>query len=199
MERAMVKTGGSMSVMEAINTRRSVRAYLPQPLDRATIRALLAAAVRAPTAMHGEPWAFVILQDPQVLKRVSDRAKVLFAEEEHRLHLDQGGHALDIFSSPDFNIFYNASTLIVICGKPIGPFVAADCWLAAENLMLAAHSMELGTCVIGSALLALNASDVKSELGIPDDFSAMASIIAGVPSGETSLTTRKEPNVLAWM
>ncbi len=195
----MTQPEGSMSVMEAINTRRSVRAYSPQSLDRATIRMLLAAAVRAPTAMHGEPWAFVILQEPRVLKRLSDRAKALFAEEEHRLHLDRGGHALDIFSSPDFNVFYNASTLIVICGKPIGPFVAADCWLAAENLMLAAHSMGLGTCVIGSALLALNAPDIKSELGFPDDFSAMAAIIAGVPSGETPLTTRKEPKVLAWV
>jgi nitroreductase len=187
-----------MSVMEAIHTRRSVRAYLPQTLEQATIRALLAAAVRAPTALYGEPWAFVIIQDRSVLKRLSDRAKVLFAEEAHRPHLDRGGHALDIFSHPDFNIFYDASTLIVICGEPIGPFVAADCWLAAENLMLAAHAMGLGTCVIGSALLALNDPAVKSELGIPDSHSAMAALIAGVPSGATPLTTRKAPNVIGW-
>jgi nitroreductase len=185
--------------MEAIHTRRSVRAYSPHALEVATIRALLDAAVRAPTAMHGEPWAFVIVQDRHVLKRLSDRAKVLFAEEARRVHLDRGGHALDIFSHPDFNIFYDASTLIVICGEPVGPFVAADCWLAAENLMLAAHAMGLGTCVIGSALLALDEPGAKSELGIPNSFSAMAAIIAGVPSGETLPTTRKAPNVLAWV
>jgi nitroreductase len=124
---------------------------------------------------------------------------VLFAEEAHRLHLDRGGHALDIFSHPDFNIFYNASTLIVICGEPVGPFVAADCWLAAENLMLAAHSMGLGTCVIGSALLALNEPDVKSELAIPDSYSAMAAVIAGVPSGDAPPMTRHEPKVIGWL
>ncbi|MEW6681964.1 MAG: nitroreductase family protein [Nitrospirota bacterium] len=183
--------------MDAINQRRSVRAFLPQKLDRSTIRALLAAAVRAPTAMHGEPWAFAIVQDANVLKRLSDQSKVLFAEEAHRLHLDHGGHALDIFSRPDFNIFYDASTLIVICGLPIGPFVAADCWLAAQNLMLAASAMGLGTCVIGSALLALNTSGGKADAGIPSEFSAFASIIVGVPSGETPLTTRKEPQILA--
>jgi len=187
-----------ISVMDAINQRRSVRAYMPQQLDRATIGALLAAAVRAPTAMHGEPWAFAIVQDTGAMKRLSDRAKALFAEEAHRLHLDHGGHALDIFSRPDFNIFYDAGALIVICGRPIGPFVAADCWLAAQNLMLAAYAMGLGTCVIGSALLALNTPEGKAEAGIPSEFSAFASIIVGVPSGETPLATRKEPQILAW-
>jgi nitroreductase len=188
----------SVSVMEAINHRHSVRDYLPQRLDRATILALLAAAVRAPTAMHGEPWAFAILQDPDALKRISDRAKTLFAEEARRLHLDQPGRALDIFSAPEFNIFYNATTLIVICGRPIGPFVAADCWLAAENLMLAAHAMGLGTCVIGSALLALDEPDGKAEAGIPTDHTAFAAIIAGVPREDTSPTPRKAPHIVAW-
>ncbi|HET8761146.1 MAG TPA: nitroreductase family protein [Nitrospiria bacterium] len=188
----------SVDVMEAINQRHSVRDYLPRRLDRDTIRALLAAAVRAPTAMHGEPWAFAILQDSDALKRLSDRAKTLFAEEARRLHLDQSGRALDIFSAPEFNIFYNATTLIVICGKPIGPFVAADCWLAAENLMLAAHAMGLGTCVIGSALLALNEPAGKAVAGIPTDHTAFAALIAGVPRGDTSPTPRKAPNIVAW-
>jgi nitroreductase len=184
--------------MDAINQRRSVRDYLPRKLDHATIRALLQAAVRAPTAMHGEPWAFAIVQDTKALKQLSNRAKVLFAEEAHRLHLDHGGHALDIFSRPDFNIFYNASTLVVICGRPIGPFVAADCWLAAQNLMLAAYAMGLGTCVIGSALLALNTPEGKADAGIPAEFSAFAPIIVGAPSGETPLTSRREPEIVAW-
>jgi len=83
------------------------------------------------------------------LKCPSDRAKPLFVDEVQRAHLDRGGHALDIFASPEFNIFYDASTLIVICGKAEGPFVVADCWLVAENLMLAACAMGLGTCVGG--------------------------------------------------
>jgi len=193
-----VPTNASMTLMDAINQRRSVRAYSPTPVDRAAIRALLAAAVRAPTAVHEEPWAFAIIQDAKTLKRVSDRAKPLFIEEAHRAHLDRGGHALDRFAAPDFNIFYNAGTLIIICGRLTGPFVAADCWLAAENLMLAACAMGLGNCVIGSALPALNAPEVKAEIGIPADYSAVAPIIVGVPSGETPLSPRKEPAILVW-
>jgi nitroreductase len=187
-----------LSVTEAIAARRSVRSYGPQRLDRATIRRLLDDAVRAPTAVHAEPWAFAIIQDVDTLKRLSDRAKPLFLEAVQRAHLDRGGHALDAFASPEFNIFYDASTLIVICGKAEGPFVVADCWLAAENLMLAACAMGLGTCVIGSAVPALNTPDVKADIGIPAEFSAIAPIIVGVPSGVTPPTTRKPPQLLSW-
>lgn len=194
----MTKPETAVSLTDAIHGRRSVRAYAPQKLDQATIRALLDAAVRAPTAIHEEPWAFVILQDMNALKRLSDRAKGLFVEEIHRAHLDRGGHALDKFEHPDFNIFYNAGTLIVICAKPMSPFVAADCWLAAENLMLAAYAMGLGTCVIGSALPGLNTAEIKDELGIPADVSAIAPIIVGVPGSQPPATSRKQPRILAW-
>jgi nitroreductase len=194
----MTKPGVAVSTMDAIHGRRSVRAYTPQKLDQATIRTLLAAAVRAPTAVHQEPWAFAILQDANALKRLSDRAKRFFVEEMHRAHLDRGGHTLAMFERPDFNIFYNAGTLIVICGRPTGPFVVADCWLAAENLMLAAFSMGLGTCVIGSAISGLNTPEIKDELGIPADMSAIAPIIVGVPSDESTAASRKEPQILAW-
>ena len=194
----MTKRKVNMSIMDAIYNRSSVRSYSAKVLDQTTIRILLAAAVRAPTAVHLEPWVFAILQDTTALKRLSDRAKPLFLEEVQRAHLDRGGHALDIFASPDFNMFYNAGTLIIICGKPMGPFVVADCWLAAENLILAAYSMGLGTCIIGAAVPALNTPDIKAELGIPDELTPIAPIIVGVPSGETLPTARKEPEVLFW-
>ena len=194
----MTTLGAPVGAVEAIYGRRSVRAYTPKKLDEATIRTLLAAAVRAPTAIHEEPWAFVIVQDANALKRLSDRAKGYFVEEMHRAHLDRGGHTLEKFEHPDFNIFYNAGTLIVICARPVGPFVVADCWLAAENLMLAAVSMGLGSCVIGSAVTGLNTPESKSELGIPAEISAIAPIIVGAPGDESPATSRKEPRILAW-
>jgi nitroreductase len=194
----MTKPGIGISALDAIHGRRSVRAYTPQKLDQATIHTLLAAAVRAPTAIHEEPWVFVILQDADTLKRVSDHAKRFFVEEMHRAHLDRGGHTLARFEQPDFNIFYNAGTLIVICGRSIGPFVVADCWLAAENLMLAAFSLGLGTCVIGSAVSGLNTPEMKDALNIPTDVSAIAPIIVGVPSDASAVTSRKEPHIISW-
>lgn len=188
-----------MSIFEAILARRSVRSYSPREVDRNTIHTLLEAAVRAPTAVHEEPWAFVIIQDKTRLRQLSDRAKPLFAAEVRRSGLERAGHNLETLLQPDFNIFYDAGTLIVICANAMGPFTTADSWLAAENLMLAACAMGLGTCVIGTSLPALNIASVKAELGIPERYSAIAPIIVGHPSGETAISSRKEPLVLAYL
>ena len=187
-----------LNVFEAILARRSVRSYREVALDRKTIGTLLEAAVRAPTAVHEEPWAFVVVQDRQLLQRLSERAKPLFAEEMRRAGVKGSRQAFDVRAGADFNIFYDAGTLIVICAKPLGSFVAADCWLAAENLMLAACAMSLGTCVIGSAVAALNIPETKAELGIPADYSAVVPIIVGYARGETAMSSRSEPRVLAW-
>lgn len=187
-----------ISVFGAILARRSVRAYLEQAVPRNTVKTLLEAAVRAPTAMHAEPWRFVVVQDKDMLQYLSDQAKHLFAEEAYLGHLERFGLSPDDYRDPDFNVFYDAGTLIVICAKLTNTFAIADCWLAAENLMLAASSLALGSCVIGNAVMALNLPEVKVELGLPSDVSAVAPIIVGWPANLPPATTRKLPNILAW-
>src|ERR1019366_1221116 len=186
------------SKLKTIYARRSVRTYSPTSLDSATVQTLLDAAVHAPTAIHEEPWAFVVVQDHALLQRLSDQAKPLFVEEMRHRNAHGTSHSFDHFTSPDFNIFHGADTLIVICAKPLGPFVVADCWLAAENLMLAASAVGLGSCVIGSAVAALNIHKVKAELGIPGEYTVIAPIVVGVPRGETPAPSRKEPLILSW-
>lgn len=186
----------SMTVKDAIYGRCSVRSYDPEQVNQSTLRDLLAAAVRAPTAMHGEPWKFVIVQDRNTLKRLSDRAKENLVAEVAHLHPERG--SLDTFTEPGFNVFYDAGTLVVICAETADQFALADCWLAAQNLMLTARAMGLGTCVVGLAASVLNLPDVKNELGIPSDTTAVAPIIVGKPRGEALPSARKEPNVVAW-
>jgi len=195
-----------LSAIDAIFTRRSVRSYSPQRLDRPTVQSLLDAAVQAPTAMHLEPWRFVVIQDRAALKRFSEVVKGHWGAEAPKyreLHAegadDAGRLFAERFASPDFNVFYDAGTLILVCAKPQGPFVAADCWLAAENLMLAASALGLGTCCIGSAIAALNTSAIKAALGVPADVEIVVPIIVGVPADEQpSPCTRKEPQILSW-
>ena len=187
-----------MGVFEAILARRSVRSYTPQVVDRSIVDRLLEAAVRAPTAMHEEPWAFVVVQDEQILQQLSERAKPLFVEEVRHRNAQGAHHSFEHFTKPDFDIFHGAGTLIIICAKPLGPFVVADCWLAAENLMLAACALGLGSCVIGSAVAALNIRKVKIELGIPDDYSVIVPIVVGVPSGQIPASPRQKPLVLSY-
>ena len=198
MIQTMFSTPRGKNVIEAILARRSVRTFVPHQLDHNTVQTLLEAAVRAPSAMHEEPWAFVVVQNRGLLKQLSDRAKPIFIEEM-RHHNNKGApHSFEHFAKPDFDIFYGAGTLIIICAKPSSPFVTADCWLAAENMMLAACDMGLGSCVIGSSVSTLNIRAVKAELGIPDEFKAIAPVIVGMPKEEIPATSRKEPLILAW-
>ena len=186
-----------MTIFETILARRSVRRYKARKVDRTTISILLEAAVHAPTAIHQEPWAFVVIQDKVLLRSISDLAKPLFVAEAQEKGLEHAGHSFDIFKYPDFNIFYDATTLILICGRTSAPSFSADCWLAAENLMLAACAMGLGSCVVGSALPALNTPETKVLLSIPENFIAVAPIIVGYPDDEIVPVMRKNPVILA--
>ena len=186
-----------MTIFETLLARRSVRRYKTRRLDRTTISILLEAAVHAPTATHQEPWAFVIIQNKVLLRNLSELAKPLFLAQVQEHGLENNDHSLDIFKHPDFNVFFDASTLIVICGKTTAPSYEADCWLAAENLMLAACAMGLGSCIIGSAVPALDMLEIKVALNIPENFMAVVPITVGYPDDKIIPNTRKPPLILA--
>lgn len=177
------------TAIQVIHQRSSVRTYTPEVIDPEVIRTLLEAATRAPTAMHAEPWAFVVVQDIAALHRYSELAK-------------QGWRGQEFASAllrPDFNIFYGASTLIVICARNSGPFAEADCWLAAENLMLAATALGLGTCCIGSAIDAINTPAIREALHIEQGMTVVAPIIVGRAAEPCPPTSRRPAEVLAWV
>jgi nitroreductase len=196
---------GTTGFIDVIYRRRAVRAYKPDAIDERRLRALLDAAVHAPTAMHQETWQFIVVQDRALLKRLSDRAKEMArAQAAHhgtllRPHVAASERIFAPLADPDFNIFYDAGTLVVICARPANDFVTADCWLAAENFMLSACADGLGTCCIGFAVPVLNAPEAKAELGIPADVHAFAPIIVGVPRGDAPPVPRKPPVVLNWI
>jgi len=193
------KTKASMSVMDGIHHRRSVRNYTSQTIEKNVIHTLLDAAVHAPTARHEEPWSFAVIQDKKLLDRLSESAKKQVRNEAQGSESHRAKHSLHVVDKPDFHVFYNAGTLIVIYSKLQGPFVVADCWLAAENLLLGACARGLGTCVIGFAVSTLNTPEWKAELKIPAEMTAIAPMIVGVPAAETPPVPRKPPEILSWM
>ena len=207
----MAHTSSGRDVLGAIYARRAIRAYRPEQPSEAVIGELLDAAVHAPTAMHLEPWGFAIVQDRAALKRYSDRGKAMLLDSESHMAVGWGsvgtgkhpatpGHDhRAMLADPKFNIFYDAGTLIVICRTMSGPFADADCWLAAQNLLLAATAKGLGSCCIGFAIPVLNTHDVKRELGIPEAGAAVAPIIVGTPQHAVHAVPRKPPQILRWL
>ncbi len=185
-----------VDVMDAIYERRAVRAYTRRMVERETVQRLIEAAIQAPSAVNQQPWAFVVVQDAALLRRLSERSKQLSLAElkpgtplwEHRAML----------ADPAVDVFHGASTLIVVCATPAAWPANEDCCLAAQNLMLAAHGLGLGTCPIGFARGALNESATKQELGIPADHSAVFPIALGQPRDRPAATPRRPARILTW-
>ncbi len=185
-----------MDVMEAIYQRRSVRAYTGQPVDKATGEVLIKAATQAPSSMNEQPWAFAVIQDPKRLAAWSERIKAHVLQ-----HLKPDSPLAkyrDILSGPDYHVFHRAGTLIIICARSGAHNGEEDCSLAAQNLMLAAHAMGLGTCPIGFARPWLNLAKSKREVAIPTGYKVVFPVVVGYPKGETAAVSRKEPKIVVW-
>ena len=182
-----------MDLNEAIDGRRSTRAYAADAPDDETIRRLIDAATKAPSASNEQPWTFTIVRDRKVLDRVAEAARV------HMLaNLAPGPRAARYrasLSDPDFHVFYHAPALVVISATGDRPWAVEDCALAAENLMLAAHGAGLGTCWIGFAQGYLNTPEGKDALGLPAAWVPVAPIILGRPTSVPVAPVRREPEI----
>jgi nitroreductase len=185
-----------MTVMEAIYQRRSVRAYTNQPVSREMLETVMQAAVQAPTGMNTQPWAFGVLEGAALLKSFSDRTKAyMLASLEQFPSLER---YRDYFTNPAVDIFYGAPAVIIIYAKPGGVTAETDCTLAAGNLMLAAFEQGLGTCWMGFLGFLLNLPDVKRELGIPEEYRAIAPLAIGYPEQPMAPVEKAAPEVLYW-
>lgn len=185
-----------MDLMEAIYSRRSVRSYTDQQVEKPMVEALIQAAVQAPSALNQQPWAFAVIQDRNLLAQYSSRVKAhVLKTLEPQSPLYSHREAL---ANPDYNVFYGAGTLIIVCAKPEGVHAEEDCSLAAQNLMLAAHATGLGTCPIGFAQPWLNLARTKRTLAIPPNYAVVFPVIVGYPKGAQPAVARREPEIVVW-
>ena len=184
-----------MNLMNVIYARHSVRSYAETPVERAVIEQLLQAAVQAPSAMNLQPWAFGVIQGAELLHAYSRRAKDHLLSMREQLPWLAG--YIPMLENPDYNLFYGAPALVVIYARP-ETTPQGDCCLAAENLMLAAWDMGLGTCWIGFAGLYFNLAEVKQALEVPADYVAVAPLIVGHPHGDIPAAEKNPPQILFW-
>jgi nitroreductase len=182
--------------MEAIYNRRSVRAYTDQPVDRMMVEELIKAATHAPSSMNEQPWAFVVMQDPKKLASWSNRIKTHLLK---RIKPDSPFEKYrEMITNPEYHVFHRAGTLIIICARAEAHNGAEDCSLAAQNLMLTAYAMGLGTCPIGFARPWLSQARIKRSLSIPDTYAPVFPVVVGYPSGDTPIVPRRTPEILLW-
>ncbi len=181
-----------MELFDAINSRHSTRDYLPQAPSDAIIQALLDAAIHAPCAVNRQPWHFTVVTNRSLLDELSQRAKTHMTQKRP---LDLPDHLYEKLADPQFHVFYHAPALILVSADQQGPWIEADCALAAENLMLAACAKGLGTCWIGLSQPFLASDEGRKALQIAPGVHPIAPIIVGEPRAPAPSSPRKPVSV----
>lgn len=155
-----------MEFSELVKTRRSVRRYLDQPVPDQLIEQICEAGRWAPSAMNMQPWEFIVISDPVVKRQLGSNAGVM------------GVKWPQITQAP---------TVIVICARKTSEFARDDCLLAAENMMLQATDLGLGTCYIGG----FSGERVRQLLQIPRGYAVPAIITVGYPQGSAPVPEKR--------
>ncbi len=179
-------------VIEAIKSRRAIRSFEEKVVPESAIQTLLEAAIYAPSALNIQPWKFTIVTNKEEMKHFSDTAKKVLLQTLPDI-ADEGLEGFkNALKNPQYNMLYDAPLLVFISG-PKAQFAVNDCSMAAENMMLAAYTLGIGSCWIGSADLFANTPKGKIDLGVPDDNQIYATIIFGYPKGGFPKAPEKRP------
>lgn len=158
-----------MDAIECIQTRRSIRRYKRNAVSGAVLKQLLESAMCAPSAGNEQPWHFIVLKDPEVLKRIAS------------FH-------------PFATMASSAPVAILVCGDPRlekhKGFWVQDCAAATQTLLLAAHALGLGGVWVGVHPREERVKGFRALLKIPDHVVPFALVPLGVPDEKTGKVER---------
>jgi len=152
-----------------ILARRSVRRYTPEPVTEEQITTLLKAAMAAPSAANRRPWHFVVVTERTILDTLAER-------------------------HPYAKMLFEAPLCIAVVGEPaVSDYWVQDCSAAAENILLAAAGMGLGSVWLGVHPRAEREQMVREVLGIPAGLVPLCLIAIGHPAEHPPARTQYDP------
>lgn len=180
-----------MDLFDALHGRRSVRHYLPTPLAREQVEALIdhAAQVPRPPVSGDDSWAFVVVEGVARLADLGSRAKRYAAEHQ------PPGDPWTWPSRPGFEVFWGAPVLVLICARQGHPEAPFDCCRAGQNLSLAAHASGLGSCWVGAPMPWLASAEGRAAVSLPAGFDAAAAIVLGHAADVPPAQPRARPPI----
>lgn len=187
-------------VLAGIYGRRSIRNFTPETIPDELIREIIKAGTYAPSAVNKQPWRFVVVKNRELISRYDEQAKKrwLTLYKDSKDPDIQG--LLKFMAQPKTNVFYGAPLLVLVFSSPDAFRGDIDCTLAAGNMMLAAHSMGIGSCWIGLAMTLGSDNDFLEEIGVPQDHKLMAPLIFGYPEKKNPRApARKKDVILKWI
>jgi len=160
-----------MQALEALKTRRSIRTYTAQPVERKIIEEIVDCARLAPTAMNDQPWDFVVVTDKAALASIPPML----------------GHA---------EYIANAAFAVLVLARETN-YAVEDCCAATENLLIAAAAHGLGSCWVAGTQQAY-AQVVAKAFGAPNDHKLIAIVSFGYPAEAPEIVKRTLTEVQHW-
>lgn len=172
--------------MQTILHRRAIRRFdTARQVDEEALQQILQAGLYAPSAGGRQGVLFVVSQDREVnerlgkIKRANSRPKMATATAY--VSKEQPSIADDPTLT---NAFYDAPTVITLFGPKDFLFTVDDCAVAAENMMLAADSLGVGSCYIGQGWPAFAdpyGQEILRRWGVRTDYYAVMQLLLGYP------------------
>ncbi|MGC9343078.1 MAG: nitroreductase family protein [Bacteroidales bacterium] len=152
-----------MNSIDTILTRRSIRRYKSVTVEEEKIKEILKCAQYAPSAVNKQPWHFIVIDDKELFNRIME------------IH-------------PHSRMLATASHAVVVCGdeqlQHDDGYWIADCGAATQNILLAAHSLRIGSCWVGLYPRQQRMSDISELLELPKHIKPFALISLGYPDEE---------------
>ena len=137
-------------VMKTILHRRSFRRFEERQIEESALQEILQAGLYAPSAGGRQGVIFAVCQDKEVNERLG---KIKRANSHPRMATATSYVSKEQPSIADapklLNAFYDAPTVITLFAPKNFLFSVDDCAVAAENMMLMADSLGIGSCYIG--------------------------------------------------
>ena len=168
-----------MELMEAIKGRRSVRKFTDEPVSEEDLKTILEAVRWTPSWNNTQVWEVIAVRDKGIKKRLSqllDRNPAQRATEKAPL-------VLALAARRNASGFYQGMST-----TDKGDWFMYDLGLATQNLCLAAHSLGLGTVIVGL----FDAAAARSILGIPGGYDITALVPLGHPAHDPRAPKRRE-------
>ena len=129
-------------IIENILNRRSVRVYAEEQIKQEDLELVLKSGLYSPSGCNMQPWHFTVVQNDTIIDELN-------VETKKELLNCENDYFKEFAKNEKYNIFYNAPTIIIVSGEKKALVPETDCAAATENMILAAESLNIGTCWIG--------------------------------------------------
>ena len=170
-------------VLKAMKERRSVRAFKPDLPPKELLEQIAEAGIYAPSGRNSQSAIILAVTDPITRKKLMEANRAILGRE-------------------DGDPFYGAPVIFVVLrNKEVGTSIY-DGSLVMENLMLAAHSLGLGSIWIHRAKEEFETDEYKTflkDLGIEGDWEGVGHCAVGYVDGPPPIAPARKPNRVFWI